>query len=294
VGVAIRPQRGWRSERATQELVRRLRASIVVAACPSLSVYALLAVAATMPGGVVVLQMALQVFQLPLALGARAVSTAALPAMSDAASRRDTPAFAAAWRQALHYVVLAALPPLFLLIAFATAIAHTLATGQSGSAAVISSLATCIVVLAVAQLPAGLHEVGRQALFARLDVRGPRLAAGAHLAATVVLALLAALVPAGTPRLAGIAAATLVAEAVACVLVLQRIRRAISPERIADGRKLTAAGVGAMTMLPVVGAGWVLVGDGDEPLVDVPISLAIGALAVTLFAVSTMRLNRLA
>jgi hypothetical protein len=47
-------------------------------------------------------------------------------------------------------------------------------------------------------------------------------------------------------------------------------------------------------MLPIVGAGWVLVGAGDEPLVDVPISLAIGAVAVTLFAISATRFNRLA
>ena len=292
VGITVRPRLGWRSEPATQELVRRLRDSVAVAAFPAMSVYALLTVAATLPGGVLVMQLAFQVYQASIALGARAVSTAALPGLSDAASRDDATLFATAWRQVFYYVVLAGLPPLFLLTAFAPAIAVTLANGELSNHDLIVALAMCIAVLAVAQLPAAVHEVGRQALFARLDVRGPRLAAATHFAVTVVIGLLTVLLAAGTLRLVGIVLATLVAEAGAATLILWRLRRAIRPERSMDARRLATAGLAALTMLPVVGAGWIIVGrTGGEPLVDVPLGLMFGAVAVALFALSVRALD---
>jgi putative peptidoglycan lipid II flippase len=293
VGISVRPRLGWRAEPATRELVRRLRASVAVAACPAMGVFVLLAVAATLPGGVLVIQIAFQVYQAAIALGARAVSTAALPALSEAASRDDPARFASAWRQVLHYVVLAGMPPLFLLIAFSAAIAETLAHGELSNGELIGALATCVVVLAVAQLPAAVHEVGRQALFARLDVRGPRVAAVTHFAVTLLLGLLAYRFVDGTPRLLGIALATLVAEAAAASLIVWRLRRTIRPERMIDPRRLTIAGLAALSMLPVVVPGWYLVGKtADEPLVAVPLGLAIGAATLGVYAFAVTTLNR--
>jgi putative peptidoglycan lipid II flippase len=290
--MSLRPRFGWRSEPATRELVRRLRASVAVAVFPTLSDYVVLAVAATVPGGVPVMLIAQHVYHLPIALGARAVSTAALPALSEAASRGDTTRFATAWRQAFYYVVLASLPPLFLLTAFAAAIAETLANGELSNRDLIVTLAMCIIVLAVAQLPGAVHDVGRQALFARLDVRGPRMAAAASFAVTLVIGLLAARLAAGTPRLVGVVLATLVAEAVAAALVLCRLRLMIRPEHLIDTGQLAAAGLAALTMLPVVGAGWLIVGTEYEPFVDVPLALMFGAVAVALFALSAATLGR--
>ncbi|TWF78992.1 peptidoglycan biosynthesis protein MviN/MurJ (putative lipid II flippase) [Pseudonocardia hierapolitana] len=292
VGITVRPRLGWRSEPATWDLVRRLRASVSVAAFPSLSVYALLMVAATLPGGVLVMQLSYQLYQATIALGARAVSTAALPGLSIAAARGDAQWFGKAWRQVFYYVVLVGLPPPLLLIAFAPAIAETLAHGELSKRELIVALATCIAVLAVAQLPAAVHEVGRQTLFARLDVRGPCVAAATSFAVTVVVGFLAAWLADGNARLLGIALATLMAEAVAAALVLWRVRRTIQPERLIDARQLATAGLAGLTMLPVVGAGWILVGrTGYEPLVDVPLALMFGAVAVALFALSVTALN---
>lgn len=290
-GVRIRPRGGWRADAVTRELVRRLRASVAVGAGPSASLYTILAVAATMPGGVLVLQIAHQVYSASIALGPKAVSTAALPALSGAASVDDA-RFAVSWRQALSYVVLVALPPLLLLAAFAMPIAETLAHGELGDRGPVVALAACISVLAVALLPASLHDLGRQALFARLDVRGPQRAAAAQFGVVAALGSLAATYPAGPLRLAGIAAAVLAAETVAAGLVLRRLRRAVRPERIVDGRRLVTAGLAALTMVPVLGSGWVLVGStGNEPQVDVPIAMALGVLAVALFTLSASSLS---
>ena len=134
-----------------------------------------LALAATVPGGVLVLQMAYAVYSLPVALGGRADGGAARAFRRGGQSDRSV--FADKAREGIAYAFIAGLPPLFLLAVFASPIADILANGQLRVGDLIQALAGCLVVLAVAQLAAGLHEVGREALFARLDVRGPRIAA---------------------------------------------------------------------------------------------------------------------
>ncbi len=174
VGLSLRPAGGWRGDPEVRAVLTRLRASVSVAALPAGSFFLLLAYAGSMPGGVLVFQMAFAVYVVPTALGARAVTTAVLPGISAAAKAGDRPRYAAAWRQALTYGVAAGLPALCVLVVLARPIAGTLAAGDLWTNALIASLAACIAVFAVAQLAAGMHEIGRQALYARLDVHGPR------------------------------------------------------------------------------------------------------------------------
>lgn len=284
-GLRLRPARSWRDEPATREIVALLKGSVVVAACPALGYFGLLAVAATVPGGVLVLQIAYTVYAVPLALGAKAVSTAGLPGLAESIKLGDESGFAAAWRQSLGYVVVAALPPLLLLAAFARPIAETLAAGQLDTGDLVGTLALCIVVVAVAQLPAGIHDVGRQALFARLDARGARVAALSHLFATTCVGLLALLLPAGWPRLVGLSVAVLAGALVSAAVALGLLHRAIRPEPLADARRLAVAGRATAAMLPVVAlGGWVVRTPGGGPWRDVPVALLAGAVATAVFA----------
>ena len=176
-GLPIRPRMWRRSDPLTVEITARMRRSFVIAACPQATYFTLIASAATVAGGVLVFQIAWAVYWTLVALGARAVGTAVLPRLSDAAHGNDRKAFADSVRQGMAYTFIASLPPLFLVVAFAWPIADVLANGELRIGDLIRTLAGCIAVLAVAQLAAGLYEVGRQALFARLDIRGPRIAA---------------------------------------------------------------------------------------------------------------------
>src|SRR5205085_12350355 len=107
-------------------------------------------------------------------------------------------------REGIAYAAIAGLPSLILLFTFASPIADVLANGQLRVAGLIDSLAGCLVVLALAQLAAGLHEVGRQGLFANLDVRSPRIAALLSFGMTLATGLIVLVALAGNDRLVGL------------------------------------------------------------------------------------------
>ncbi|RDH77700.1 hypothetical protein DVS77_15145 [Mycolicibacterium moriokaense] len=291
VGLPIRPRLRHASDPLTRDVTQRIRRSFVIAASPQIAYFGLLAVAGTVPGGVLLLQMAYSVYTLPWALGARAVSVAVLPGLSDAAHRSDHPAFVNKMREGVAYVFTACLPALLLMVVFASPIADVLANGRLRVGDLIQTLAACIIVLAVAQLAAGLYEVGRQGLFARLDVRGPRIAALVGLGATLTMAVCILLALSGTDRLIGLAVAVLINDALTSATVFLLLRRAVLPDGLADGRRLGAAVLATAVMLPVV-AGGRLLDDvlhtnriGSVGIVGLTATLALGLFALTLHAV---------
>jgi peptidoglycan biosynthesis protein MviN/MurJ (putative lipid II flippase) len=254
-GVLAAPVWRWWRDPEARAFARRMGRSFGVAACPVAAMYVLFVLAGTVPGGVLVIQLAYYVFYGLSYLGARAVSIAALPELAAAAHRDNTAAFAAAWRQGLSYAVAASLPMLCLLAVFAGPVAHLLAHGEMRTAAVIGSLAGCLVVVAVAQLVGGVHDLGRQALFARFDEHGPRLAGMAALLASLVVAAAALVAPPGGGRLLGLTLAILAAELAAATTVLIRLRSALGPQRLVELRALGIPVLAAAAMLPVALAG---------------------------------------
>jgi peptidoglycan biosynthesis protein MviN/MurJ (putative lipid II flippase) len=217
IGMWVMPRWDWRADDEAVAAVRRMTRSIPVAACPAITNYGLAAVAATVPGGVIVVQLSYQVFYALEFLGSRAVSMVALPRLSAAAAGRNAARFAAAWRECLFYAVVAATPPLVLLAVFAGPTADLLANGELRQGSVIGALAGCLVIVAFAQLVGGLRDLGQQTLFARLDDRGPRLASGLALAVVMALAVASLALPPGAARLQGLIAAILCGEIAAMV-----------------------------------------------------------------------------
>jgi putative peptidoglycan lipid II flippase len=291
VGLSIRPVRGWRSDPEIRLLAGRLRGSVVVTVPPAAAYFALLAVVATVPGGVVVLSMAHTVYTVSTAVGARAVTTAVLPGMSAAVSDGDRSRYAAAWRQALSYAVTAAVPILCLLVAFAHPVASTLAVGELRDDALIAALGVCIAILGVSQLAAAVHEVGREARFVDRDVRGPQLAGWAASTLTVAGGLLTLLLPAGLPRLAGVCLVVLLADLVAASTVVRLVHRAVAPEPVADPRRLGVTVLAAAAMLPLLITGRLLTTADGHPLRDVAVLSPFALLAVAAFAATLSSLT---
>ncbi len=123
-------------------------------------------------------------------------------------------------------------------------------------AALIGPLATCLIVVAVAQLVGGVHDISRQALFARLDDRIPRRASEVAFGVILIFAAASLLLPADGSRLAWLAGAILAGELVAAGMVLTRLRRSIQPERFLDRRTLVAALLATLAMMPVTTVVW--------------------------------------
>lgn len=284
-GWSLLPARGWRADPRTRELLGRLRRAVPVAAYPSAGFYVVLGVAATVPGGVLSVQIAHAVYAVAAALGARAIATAVQPTLAAAVARRDEPAFAASWRSALDLTVLAALPPLCLMVVLAAPAADLLSGGTA-------ALAACIAVLGVAQLAAGVHEVGRQALFARLDVRGPLVAGLRGCVCTVAGAALAAVAASGPARLVALAAALLAADVVSGATVWSRLRRAIRPEALVDRIGVLGAVGSATTMVPVLLAALMITEPGGTGAADLLVLMPFTGLALALYAGCVFALRR--
>ncbi len=255
-GLLTRPSMRWRHDPEALAVIRRLVRSVGVAAWPAAAMYVLFALAGTVPGGVFVVQLSYSVFYALSYLSARAVSMAALPGLARAAHREDRATFGSAWRQGLSYAVIASLPLLVLLAVLSGPTANILANGELRHAALIGPLATCLGVVAVAQLVGGVHDIGRQALFARLDDRIPRRASEVAFGVILVVAAATLLVPADGSRLVWLVVAILAAELAAAGTVLTRLRRAIRPERFVEFRTLAGALVAALAMVPVAAAVW--------------------------------------
>lgn len=290
-GLPIRPGWRWRPDPEVATFAGRLRESVATAACPAVAYVVVLVLAGSVAGGVVVLQLAWAVYSLPAALGVRAVATAVLPGLAAAAARADGAEFGRSWRQALTYACYASLPPLLLLVLFADPIAEILANGELRDTALAASLATCVAVLAVAQLAAALHEIGKQALFAKLDMRGPRMAGAASLAAMTAVGMTSLVLPADTTRLTMLAVAVLTADAAAAAAVIHRMRRIIEPERLVDVARIRAAVVAALCMVPAVGAGWALTREATDRVQDLLIMIPVSALGLAIFALTLKALD---
>lgn len=260
-GVAIRPRRAWRSDHDVVGLLRRLGQSLHVAACQSGGMYAVLAVAATVPGGVFVLQVVYAVHHAVIALGAHAVSTAVLPRLAAAAHAGDPTTFAAHWRRGVSYAAIVGLPAVVLLIAFAEPSANLLARGEVGQRDVVGELALCLMVVALTQLAGGLSNLGRQAMFARLDVRGASIAAIAQLLATTVVAGSALELSGSASRLVVLALAIVAGETAGAAVAVARLRPRFGRERFIDLPALVRTAGAVAMMFPVAVAGPWLVGE---------------------------------
>jgi peptidoglycan biosynthesis protein MviN/MurJ (putative lipid II flippase) len=255
-GLLPRPSMRWRKDPEARALTRRLMRSVGVAAGPAAAMYVLCALAGSVAGGVFVVQLSYAVFFSLSYVSARAVSMAALPGLAHAAHRQDGTTFGSTWRQGLSYAVIASLPLLVLLAMFSEPTANILAHGELRHAALIGPLGACLAVVAVAQLVGGVHDIGRQALFARLDDHIPRRASEVAFGVILISAAASLLVPADGSRLVWLAGAILTGELVAAGIVLPRLRRAIQPERFLDRRTLAAALVATLAMTPVTTMVW--------------------------------------
>jgi peptidoglycan biosynthesis protein MviN/MurJ (putative lipid II flippase) len=256
VGLLIWPSMRWRQDPEVRAITKRLIRSVGVAAWPAAAMYVLLALAGTVRGGVFVVQLTHTIFFSLAFVSARAVSMAVLPGLARAAHSDDAAIFGVQWRQALSYAMIASLPLLVLLAVNAGPAAHLLTTGQLRHAALIGPLTICMAIAAVAQLVSGLHDLGRQALFARLDDRTPRRASEVAFGVIVILAAASSLLPADGSRLVWLVVANLISELVAAGIVLIRLRRAIRPELFVEPRPLAAAVVATCAIVPLAGAVW--------------------------------------
>jgi putative peptidoglycan lipid II flippase len=190
VGLLSRPAWGWHDP-AVRDVCRRSVATIGTAMLDAGWVFALIVAAGTVPGGVVALQIGLNFYSLPLALGARAVGTVLLPELSQEAVRGHLGRFRTIYDRGLSRIWFIAVPASAALVLFAHPISEALAFGEFRQKSGVGLVAVAVASLGVALIPASTSDFARQACYARRDQQAPLIGGAALLAITVVGVVLA-------------------------------------------------------------------------------------------------------
>lgn len=256
-GRLVRPSRAAARDAQAADSMRRLLRSSGVALWPSLSMLVVLGAAGTVAGGVLVAQMIYAVHNAVSYLTGRAVGIAALPRLAAAAAGQDGASFAAAWRRSTGYAVLASTPILVLLAVLAPVLAPVLAQGRFAEPTVLRNLTIGLVVVAVAQLLGGLHEMGRQALFADGRETPALRASEAAFAATLGIAAAAVLLVGRDDRIPLLLLAVAAAELVGALVVSVAMRRVVGRHAV-DRRAVVriVGGAAVMAPFPVAAVWW--------------------------------------
>ncbi len=221
VGVTFRRD----ADPGTQDVLRQLRRSVSVAACPAVAFYGVLVLAATVHGGVFVVQVAWTAFNAGLSVGGGAVAVAALPALAASATSRDLEAFRSGWHTCLRYASSAAAPLSLLLVVGAWPAANLLTPADLHASWIVTTLAVSLVIVAGTQLVGVVHDLANHAMFALGDPRSPARSGQALLVATLLGGAVAMLWPADGTRLIGLVAAMFLGECAGAVVILVALRR---------------------------------------------------------------------
>jgi putative peptidoglycan lipid II flippase len=171
VGVSLRPQAGWRDPEA-RAIARRAVASVGYAGLNAGRIFGSLVVANAVPGGVVAFQLALNFFYLPIAVGARPVSTALLPQLAGLFHDKEYGRFEETLRSAMGVVVFVTLPVMMLYMILAPRIADGILVGNRAESA-SNLVAAALICLAPGILGEASFVLSTQASYASYDIRAP-------------------------------------------------------------------------------------------------------------------------
>jgi putative peptidoglycan lipid II flippase len=176
VGLPIWP--GWGLRTTTvQTVLHRLVPMAGTAMLEAGLYFALVLAAGTVAGGVIAFQIGLHFYNLPLALGSRAIGTVLLPQLAREIVQDRRAAFLHTYTQGLSRAWFLALPASVALVAFAHPIAEAVAFGALNHAEGVELLTLAIGSFGAAVTAGATYEIARQATYARYDVRSPAFGA---------------------------------------------------------------------------------------------------------------------
>jgi murein biosynthesis integral membrane protein MurJ len=189
-GVVLRPYPGWRFPEV-RALVRRAIPSLGQAGLLALQLLTLLVLANRIAGGAVAMQIALNFYALPIAVGATPVALALLPRLSRITGRGEQGLFHDTVTRGFVFAVFLVTPVALAYAILAEPLAHTVAYGRMGSTAGVALVAAPLAALAPGVLGETAFLVATYACYARKDTRTPLRSMTIQAAVTLTLASLA-------------------------------------------------------------------------------------------------------
>lgn len=186
VGVRMRPRLGWRSSPDLRHILRLGRPSIGYAAMNALRWITLIAVAGSIPGGVVAFTVGLAFFALATAVGARPVAWAMVPHLSRLHQGGDHRAFQLNWGQGLSMSISVVAPAIAGIYALSSALPQAVSFGEMAGETGTALVMAAMLPLAAAILGETVFIHASHGSYARSDARGPLIAMALRVFLTLI------------------------------------------------------------------------------------------------------------
>ncbi len=182
-GVALFPRPGWRDPEV-RNIVRLALPSAGYAALNTARLVSFLVAAGLITGGQTLFLVALNFFNLPVALTSKPLATATMPTL--ARLRESAGAFADRYRRGFGVLLLFALPAAAVMMGLARPIATMGLWGDATSAESITLLAAAVAAVALAVPGESVFIFSTSAAYAKLDARSPFRAMAIRLGVSVI------------------------------------------------------------------------------------------------------------
>ncbi len=222
LGVRLVPSAGWRDPEV-RSMVRTAIPSSGTALLNGGRFLVLMLAANSVAGGVVALQLALNVFSLPVALGAKPVAYAVLPRLSSLWAARNEADFGNEYGKSLGLAGLVAVPAAAAVAGLGWFGAPVIAFGEMNTPFGRELIALAVVGVAGAILGETLHQLGVAGSYARHDAISPLRAYALRLGLLVVGAAIAVAFSEGTALLLVLTLALSVSDIVSGVYLHRRV-----------------------------------------------------------------------
>ena len=285
-GIRIRPNLDWHRPEV-RRIATVARDSAGVALLGGVRVLAMLVVAATVEGGVVVLQFAQAFVNLPIALVARPIGTALIRQLSELLGPSERAGWVREYRSATLLNLAVLIPAAVGLAAFAVAIADAVSFGALGEGDGTLLLAVSLAALAPSVVGDGGMIVALQAAYSRADA-GTVLRAFVLRAAGVLIGVAASFSVDGAARLAVAFLAVGLTDMVSAVALHQWSVGRWTP--LALRRTLLRVALVASLAIALPAAVLLLAGDGwTAPPTGIPVVAAAGLVGLGAYIATERR-----
>jgi putative peptidoglycan lipid II flippase len=257
-GVALVPRAGWRDPEV--RIIARLAVpSMGYTGLNAARLFGVLVVAGAVPGGVVAFQLAINFFNLPVALGAKPVATALLPRLARAHHEHDRTGFTVEFMRGVGMALFVTAPVAVAYVVLARPLARAVTFGEMATDVGIALVAASIASVALGMIGDGSFVVGTTASYAKADAKAPLRAMVLRTLLAAVGMAIAVVATDGIAVLVGLGLAIAVADILGATYLVLHVRSQLGSEGPSARAALQRAVLSSAVMVvPTAGLGALL------------------------------------
>lgn len=258
-GVRLVPRWGWR-DREVRHIVRLAVPSLGYSGLNAVRFLGIITVASSVPGAVVAFQLAVNFFNLPVAIGARPIAQALLPELSRFHHAAALERFRSALVRGASLMFFITVPAAIAYLTLARPLALAVSFGEMATPTGVTLIAASLAALALGVLGESGFVLAMHASYARHDAKSPLWAMGARVGCSLIGMACTLMLFEGTAVVVALGLTVSAADLIAALLLYRRVGSSLPQSEV----RLTPA------LLRAVGAGALMAGPAYLTAVELP------------------------